>query len=291
MMDQEPLLPHLADILAHPASEHLILAGGFGLRVKRAHLLELSAAGKVRTLINDLPEARATRDLDFFLKLEAFVGRQGAETVRAMLNDLGFRVKTGREHWQFGRPLGGGAEDIEVLVDILARPPDESEAAQVRADSRRVRARGPHATLHGRVTPEAFAVETMPVQLPIVVERDGAAREHRVQVPHPYAWICMKTMAAHDWLRTKDTPKARPVRAKHPFDVYLLVAMLTESELEQCGELCAQYTSHAELAKIRAAAVELFGSPDAPGFLQVRAQTASAQYAPFLEAYTRVLGL
>ena len=34
----DPLLPHLMDIASDPASEGLILAGGFGMRLKQVEL-------------------------------------------------------------------------------------------------------------------------------------------------------------------------------------------------------------------------------------------------------------
>ena len=52
----DPLMPHLLDILSDPASEGLILGGGFGIRLKQ---LELARIG-VPTLISDIPPARAT---------------------------------------------------------------------------------------------------------------------------------------------------------------------------------------------------------------------------------------
>ena len=61
----DPLLPHLLDIVSDPASEGLILAGGFGIRIKQRYL---QATG-TRTLLPVIPEARATQDLDFFLSL------------------------------------------------------------------------------------------------------------------------------------------------------------------------------------------------------------------------------
>jgi len=233
MNADDPLYPHLLEILAHPAAQHLILAGGFGIRLKRGYIAERVRVGQVRTLIPDFPEARATADLDFFLKLEAFVHSAGAEAVRDMLDTLRYRVTEGRQHWQFARPLGRGHENAEVRFDLLARPPAPEEQGRVRSDARRVRRRGPHIELHGRTTPEAFAVEDSVFQLPLDGRADGGStRPLWVSVPHVYAWICMKTAAVSDWWHNRDTPQADPARGKHAFDIYLLVAMLTESEVQ-----------------------------------------------------------
>ncbi len=102
----------------------------------------------------------------------------------------------------------------------------------------------------------------------------------------------MKTVAAHDWWQTQGTAEAKPAREKHPFDVYLLVAMLTEEELQQCAALQKRYAGHEHLQAVHTAAVEFFGAPDAPGFLQAcRIAPRALDFQTFREAYYQALGL
>ena len=78
----DPLHGHLVDILSHPASGYLILAGGYGILLKLRYLRN---AG-VRTLVADLPDPRATQDLDFFVRLEMFVQKEeGGRYVRFLI--------------------------------------------------------------------------------------------------------------------------------------------------------------------------------------------------------------
>lgn len=289
MITDEPLYPHLLEILAQPAARYLILAGGFGIRLKRGYMADLVRDGRARTLLADFPEARATSDLDFFLRLEAFVNGEGAEDVRSMLDALRYTVREGREHWQFARPLGSGHEGAEILFDLLARPPEPEEGEQVRFDVRRVRRRGQHIALHGRTTPEAFPVEDSVFQLPLAARRDDGSTLY-VPLPHAYSWICMKTVAGHDWLQGRE--RARPASEKHAFDVYLLVAMLTEDELRQCVAMHRRYADHDELSGIRLGATELFGTADSPGFLQARRIAGrELDFETFRQAYHQVLGI
>ena len=60
----------------------------------------------------------SSSDLDFFLRLEAFVRPEGLEAVPMMLEEFGYIVREGREHWQFARPLGGGYEGVHHLLWI-----------------------------------------------------------------------------------------------------------------------------------------------------------------------------
>jgi hypothetical protein len=74
--------------------------------------------------------------------------------------------------------------------------------------------------------------------------------------------------------------------------VYLLVAMLTPEELEQCDALHRRYAGHPQLARVREAAVPLFGAPDAPGFVEAsRIVGRPLDHRSFWEAVLSVLGL
>ena len=110
----DPLLPHLLDIISEPCSDGLILAGGFGIRLKQ----NFRRANRGRTLISHSPEARATQDMDFFLSLSFFEEKSKGAAVRELLDRLSYRPVV--ESFQFAKPLGGGLPQ-SVKVDLLAR--------------------------------------------------------------------------------------------------------------------------------------------------------------------------
>ena len=120
----DPLRRHLLDILSDPASEGLILAGGYGLRLKQIH----SEATDAGTLFPVVPEARATQDLDFFLRLALFAQKERGIAVRSLIDRLGYEEHTPR--WQFGKPSGPDAAGRTVKIDLLARPPAGGEAVR-----------------------------------------------------------------------------------------------------------------------------------------------------------------
>ncbi len=192
---KDPLLVHLIDIVSDPAAEGLILAGGFGIRLKQAYLQNIQA----RTLIPNVPEARATLDLDFFLRISLFVQTERGKAVRALLDRLDYAEHTPR--WQFGKSLVVGDPERKVKVDLLARSPKEDEGIHVKPP--RVGSRS-GIDLHGFETPEAFAVEDLPVSLPLEGSNSGGdSVKASVMVPHAYASLNMKVKAAHDWLRSE----------------------------------------------------------------------------------------
>ncbi|MCX6378956.1 MAG: nucleotidyl transferase AbiEii/AbiGii toxin family protein [Armatimonadetes bacterium] len=280
----DPLLPHLLDIITDPASEGLILTGGFGIRIKQASL----RATEARTLIPVFPEARATQDLDFFLSLSLFVQKERGTAVRALFDRLQYTEYT--PQYQFGKPFRSENPEPKVKIDLLARSPSPEEGIRVKGP--RVGS-GAGIELHGRETPEGFAVEERLLAIPVSGARsDGQEVTAQVLVPHPYAWINLKVKAAHDWLRMERGEIARkPNSEKHAFDVYVLTAMLTESELEAMEEVRAPYWNTPIRSEIQNYAFDLFGSEQSQGFQTVVQQAnVPTDYATFYEALRSVLG-
>ena len=281
----DPLLAHLLDIASDPASDDLILGGGFGIRVKQAYL----KTNSLRTLLPDVPAARATQDLDFFLRLALFVQKERGGAVRRLLDRLAYEEHTPK--WQFGKPFDAATPDIRVKVDLLARTPRAGE--NVRVKSPRVGV-GADINIHGRETPEAFAVEDSPLRVALLgVRSDGAQVSASILVPHPYASLNMKVKAAHDWLQMEQGARARKNNAtRHVFDVYTLIAMLTETELDEAAELAATYESVIIAQNIRVCALALYGTEDAPGVVELRRQVrGEINYPLFWTALQKTVGV
>jgi hypothetical protein len=230
---QEPLTKHLLDLLQTAPSDGFVLGGGFALRVKRTHLIK----GKIRTLAEserqELPEARATSDLDLFLRIEIFSNRGRGQGLRSAIDQLGYSERTPK--WQFQKPLSAASRDQEMVLDLLARQPEVG--SDVKVNSMRVGSRS-GTDLHGLQTIEAFAVEDRAILCNVF---DDGGVVGQVNVAHPFAMLNMKVRASHDWHRFRNGPwpmrnNQLPPSAKHAFDCSLIVAMLTEPELEDCRD-------------------------------------------------------
>lgn len=281
----DPLYAHLLDILSDPASASLILTGGYGLRLKQICLQESNAA----TLVASLPEARATQDLDFILRLALFVQKERGIAVRSLLDRLGYQEYTPK--WQFGKPFDPSAPGRTVKVDLLARSPLTDETVRVKGS--RVGS-GEGVDLHGRETPEAFAVEESPILLPLSgMNSRNEPVKTTVYVPHPYAWINMKIAAAYDWLR-RERGEMPPKYggAKHVFDVYIITAMLTEVEIFEAVDIAKRYQAHPLAQSARGWVHELYGSDQAPGVQEVIRQAGSdVDYRLFWQGLQAGLGI
>ena len=280
------LLPHLLDLLIEPDTEGMVLAGGFGLYLKRQFLLDQNQP----ILIAEPPPSRTTQDMDFFLSMSFFApGR--ANALKSVLDRLGYEVMEAAKHFHFRKFVERpGLFPLEIRVDLLARSPREGE--DVRFDSRRVRATaGIH--LHGRTTPEAFSVEARTLEIPLTANKsDGQQVTTRVLVPHSYSWLFMKVRAAHDWLLRKERQEADKAGSeKHLQDIYTLVALLTEAELADADELNERFKELELVGQIRAGCRALFAQDESPGWLQLLELNGEPLHDGFRPALARMLGL
>ena len=221
-----------------------------------------------------------------------FTQKETSVAFRALLERLDYKVAV--ENYIFKKPFDldrVAPDDPKVKVDLLARKSAPGEG--VKSDERRV-GKDSDMPLHGRTTPEAFAVDELPKFLPLTGRRtDGETVQTGFIVPHPYAWLNMKVMAAFDWLRYKRGELTDKERSeKHAFDAYNLTAMLTEQEIGEASSLAEQYAPHPLAQANKEHIAELYGSPDAQDFLVVRrlAVGITLDYDLFREVLWNILG-
>lgn len=280
----DPLVGHLIDLVQGTPPGSFILVGGLGMALKRAHLTRQGE----KTLAAELPQARVTTDIDLALRIEVLADVVRANSIREVIDQLEYEPVN--PNWQFHKLLLPADNQTRFTLDLQAKLPEDE--SNVRADAVRVgKAKG--LGLHGRTTPEAFAVEHSPQAIPI--SRDG--REAQVLVPHPYAWINMKVRAAYDWYQYDQgqitlREGQKPPSEKHLFDVVLLVAMLTNKEIEDCEAIRKGFADLNISGDIRHEAEALFGSVTSRGWTVARQQGSTAfDHETLWEAMRLVLGI
>lgn len=260
--------PYLVELLRPMAEEGfpLIVAGGLGIYLKRRWVEQT----RQQTLWTPLPDARATHDIDSFLALEIFQ-QDRVSRFRGTLARLGYQVHEKARYYQFIKPVTGVPVD-HVKIDLHTRLPRDDEATQLKLQNHRLGRSGHRAfrTLHAWATPEAFAIDEGVQELPFAGSDPADIRfEGVVRVPHPFASLCMKLTAAGDYERTP-IENRDPLQRKHAFDVFLLTAMLSESEVSQVSAFTRQFAGHAAMPAICNDIVRFFGAPDAPGCYTLR---------------------
>ena len=267
-------LQRLATTLA-PHNVPVIIGGGYGLLLRQQHV-EASGEPTLRAI----PEARPTNDLDVFLTVELVADAEKMAVLRDVLRQLGYEPIEVAKYYQFAREVDYRGETRQLKVDLLAPPPrDPTVLRQMKVDSRRVR---PRATkgIHAHTTPEAFTIGEHVLTLTL-----GEEVEVTVLVPHPFSFLLLKLFAYRD--RQRDD--AQEFGRYHAFDLYRIIAMMTETDFAEAEELRDRYLEDGIVREARAIAAELFHGKEAPGalaLLEHAQQVLAGVTRKYAEAFT-----
>lgn len=263
----------------------ILLGGGDGLYLKQLYLAD---AG-VRTLIGaDLwPAPRATQDLDLMLSAELVADARSMTALRAALDKLDYRVIEGSEHLQFRRTITATqAVKIDLLTAQLAVL---RNFPAINADTRRARpTTADRPRLHAHPTDGALTL----TEAPLVIQINGTLSNGQawiapVAIPDSFNYLLMKLTAYRDRRNDLDKDLGR----HHALDVFRIVAMLTEPELDQLQANLRRFASDAQVRSCVDLVRSDFASATAPGVLAMRAHPLwqnDQQLAVFLEAITGI---
>lgn len=285
--------PHLHELLEHAEAERfqLLIAGGLGIYLKRRWVARETADNGRKNLFDEIPDARATDDIDAFLGMEIFLREptDGVVRLRAMLKRLGYEPFEKARYFQFLKERDGGGK---VKVDLHARLPRDGETNHIKIAPPRLGRSGHSAfrTLHAWATPEAFAIDEQVQELNLSLTTNAGPLAATVRIPHPFVSLCMKIKAALDRERTPPAERL-PRDDKHAFDVYLLMSMLDEPEFAQVQQLAGQFAHDLAASEITDGVRELFADPGRPGCETIRREIKrTSRLEPDLDRFCPLLG-
>lgn len=233
----------------------LIIGGGYGLLLKREHLAQTETITRFK-----LPGARSTNDIDTFLRTEIITNAEKIEVIRDALADLGFEPVA--KFFQFEIP------NLKVKIDFLAPPVSSENKPLVKINKPRIKPRKAE-NIHAYLTEEAITLEEN--LIPLTIEDEGNSID--IFLPHPYTYLVLKLFALRD--RLEDAEK--DFGAYHSFDIYRIIAMMTEQEWEQAIAMRDKFADEPKIQEARAIVNELFSSTDSIGILRLRQHIRSVE--------------
>jgi hypothetical protein len=239
----------------------ITVGGGFGLYLKRRHLEDVGA----QTLFDQLPNPRATNDLDLFLRVEVLADFGRTEQIRATIVRLGYApVPTAKfMQWVKEVPVNGVPQPLKI--DFLVGPLGE-RAIDLDADKRRVRPKQ-KIEFHAHRAEEAVCVEGESIEVTIKGERlPGVSWTGAVHLPQAFPYLMMKLHAFEDQKNKRQGVKER----HHALDLYTVVGMMTEKEYDRAKELGTAHAGNEHVARARAIVRDHFASRTAVGMLRLR---------------------
>jgi hypothetical protein len=260
----DPLRTNLLDLLFALDGQRvpITVGGGFGLFLKRHHL---TARGE-RTLFAELPEPRATNDIDVFLRADVLTDVTRSQAVAAAIRGLGYEPVAGAEYLQWRRAVAVGGVAQEVKIDLLVGPTDEHRS-KLHVNPPRVRPKGKSVGLHAYETKEALYLEDRPVSITVSGTRSGGeAHTATVFVPEAFPYLMMKLFAFDD--RQADANK--DLGRHHALDLYTIVGMMTEGEYDRARQLGEASRSDDRFVRGCAIVGDHFGTPTSAGVLRLR---------------------
>jgi hypothetical protein len=258
----DPLTQSLLDLLYELRNRDLPLTvgGGFGLFLKRIHLVETAQ----RTLFDRLPSPRATNDLDLFIRAEILASLAQTRELADAIRRLGYEPVEEAKFFQWKRLLDVGGMSQEVKIDLLVGPLGEFRN-QLQVKSPRVRPKG-DIQFHAHCVEEALQIESNPVVITLDGQRTGGEPfQGTVFVPQAFPYLMMKLSAFCD--RKNDARK--DVGRHHALDAYTIVGMMTETEYDHARELGGAYADEPHVQDVRRIVAEDFSGPTAMGILRL----------------------
>jgi hypothetical protein len=262
--NMDPLRTSLLDLLYELRDQNtpLTVGGGFGLFLKRMHLVDQGT----RTLFAELPAPRATNDIDVYLRVDLLTDAARTGALVAAIHRLGYVPVEGAKYLQWRRAIIVGGVTQEVKLDALVGPLGEGRK-KLQVNPPRVRPKGKSVGFHAHQADEALFIEDDPIAIELSGSlSSGGPFAATVYVPEAFPYLLMKLSAFED--RKADANK--DLGRHHALDAYTIVGMMTEAEYDRARALAARSRTDPHFVRACQIVAAEFGAPTAPGTLRLR---------------------
>ncbi len=240
----------------------LIVGGGYGLILKAEYLRQKQLA----TRFPDFPDDRSTNDIDAFLNSEIITDAAKIEKLRDALQELNFESVA--DFFQFAVSIDDKNPDLKVKIDFLAPPVSEEKRKLVKINKPRIRPKKA-SKIHGYLTEEAVTLEENLISINLT----NAANPAEVFLPAPFTFLVLKLFALRDRLEDE----SKDFGAYHAFDIYRIIAMMTETEWKQAIEMREKFAGEPKVQEARKIVGELFSPEELIGVRRIRQHIRSVE--------------
>ncbi len=260
----DPLRACLLDLLYELRDKDipLTVGGGFGLFLKRQHLAERHE----RTLFVELPEPRATNDIDVFFRADLLTNRASTAALVDVIVRLGYVPVEEARYFQWKRPVIVGGVTQEVKLDALVGPLGDRRT-KLQVNPPRVRPKGKGLGFHAHQSDEALFLEDAPIRIELSGSRStGEAYTGTAYVPEAFPYLLMKLSAFAD----RKADENKDLGRHHALDAYTIVGMMTEAEYERARMLAGRSCSESHFVRVCDIVAAEFSGPTTLGMLRLR---------------------
>ena len=129
------------------------------------------------------------------------------------------------------------------MICWLRRPKRKTERKLVKINKPRIRPKKAK-NIHGYLTEEALTIEENLLPINIADEDENPLE---IYLPHPFSYLVMKLFALRDRLEDE----GKDFGAYHAFDIYRVIAMMTENEWNEAVKMRESYRDAPKIRRSR----------------------------------------
>ena len=245
----------------------LTIGGGFGLFLKREALEQR----RTQTLFENLPEARATNDIDLFIRVDVLADFERTKVLADAIGRLNYEPIRGAEFMQWKKEALVAGVPREIKLDFLVGPLGTDRDQLHLKGSRRARPRSQNEDarlqFHASRAEEALHIDKEPFVLEISgTNSHGEDLEAEVFVPHSFPYLMMKLCAFHD----RKNDERKDLGRHHAMDLYRIVGTMVEQEYNRTLSLAREYHQHEQTRRVAQIVEDDFATPTTLGLLRLR---------------------
>lgn len=237
----------------------LLVGGGYGIEL-RAQWVNTEG---LSTRFDELYPPRSSDDIDVFLSLELLVDSEKNKLVRNILETMNYVPRPGAENFHFVHEQEREEDrGLYPKIDLLAENPEKDSRVEI--NSPRVRAKNAPDTIHGRLTPEAIAIDQEPTKIKVETNEVQSV----VYLPHPLLYGILKLYAIRDSIENSD--REREYSQYHAFDLFMILGMMTERDWQSREHIADSIQDHDRFEEAQAIIQEYFDLMSSAGMVRLR---------------------
>lgn len=236
----------------------LVLGGGMSLYL-RNHVLRTQSNDRYNFQI----ETRSTDDFDLFLSSDLIIEKDKVETLRDILNALGYKVIPTAKNFQFSKVAPVLGVDREIKLDLLAAPPPPKDLNKVSISKPRIKPIGVEG-LHAFLTDEAKNIDVGTINVTL----KNKSKSAEIFIPSAFSYLILKLHAFND-RKERNDPKSDNGR-HHAFDIFATVSRMNSDDWKEAKNSFIRQQGEDHLKSSIQIRKECFSSSSALGLIRLK---------------------
>lgn len=236
----------------------LIIGGGFSLYLRSVFLAKRRSP-RYPLLLSQRP----TKDIDVFLTNEIIINPGKAESIKEILRNLGFSIKT--EFFQYIKEIEIQGIPREIIIDLLAQPVSSQDLDKVVIKPPRIKPKGVerfHAFFHREA-------EVINFGLIAISENEPDSKRFNftnIYLTSVMSFIILKLFAFSDRILDEKKDFGR----HHAYDIFASILDMSENDWKSAAQQIEHQSNSQILSEAKLLIMQFFSAEDQLGIIRIR---------------------